>query len=128
MKLSLFDFFDLEHRDQRPISGRAFARRIARNGGAAAIIVSLALGLGMVGYHWLGEQAWIDAFLNACMILGGMGQVGDVKPTSGKLFAGVYALFAGMIILVVAAAVLTPIFHRMLHRFHWEANNSGRGK
>jgi sterol desaturase/sphingolipid hydroxylase (fatty acid hydroxylase superfamily) len=123
--LTFFNFFALEHRHERPISTRAFARRLARNGGAVAIIVGLALIVGMVGYHWLGDQAWIDAFLNACMILGGMGQVGDVKATSGKLFAGIYALLAEMVILIVAATMLTPIFHRVLHRFHWEGDHSG---
>lgn len=122
--LSFFTLMDFEHRRERPISSQRFLRRLARNGGAAAIIVGFSLIVGTTGYHWLGNQAWIDAFLNACMILGGMGQVGDITPTAGKLFSSIFALYAGMIFLIIAAVMLTPIFHRIIHRFHWEADNS----
>jgi hypothetical protein len=115
---------EFEHRRERPIPLRAFIWRLAHHGGVAAGVVAISAAIGTVGYHWLGEQGWLDAFLNACMILGGMGQVGDVTPTGGKLFASFFALYAGMIFLIVAAVLLTPIFHRVLHRFHWEGDDA----
>lgn len=118
--------FELEHRGERPITRRLFMRRLVRHGGFASMIIGVSILIGTFGYRILGQMSWIDSFLNACMILGGMGQVGDVKATSGKLFAGLFALYAGMIFLIVSAVVLTPIFHRVLHRFHWEADHSSR--
>jgi hypothetical protein len=128
LALNVFNqFMQFEHRRERPISARAFARRLAQHGGVAAIIIGCSVVLGTGGYHWLGGASWLDSFLNACMILGGMGQVGDINPTSGKLFASIFALYAGMIFLIVAAVLLTPIFHRVLHRFHWEGDNARQG-
>jgi hypothetical protein len=122
---SLFNFMEFEPRRERPLSTRMFFRRLLRNGGAAAVIVGASLVIGTTGYHWLGDERWLDAFVNACMILGGMGQIGDVKAPPGKLFSGLFALYAGMIFLIVAAVFLTPIFHRVLHRFHWEGDHAG---
>jgi hypothetical protein len=119
MKLFVF-----EHRRQRPLPLRAFLLRLAQQVGVAGIVIFGSLGIGMAGYHWLGGFAWIDSFLNAAMILGGMGPVGDLKTSAAKIFAGVYALYAGMVFLVAAAIVLTPVFHRVLHRFHWDAEHS----
>lgn len=102
--------------------------RLVQQGGLACAIIVVSLVIGMAGYHWLGGFGWVDAFLNAAMILGGMGPVGDLKATSAKIFAGVYALYAGVVFLVVAAVMLTPVFHRVLHRFHWDADQGGRGK
>jgi len=76
--------------------------------------------LGMAGYHWIAGFSWINAFLNACMILGGMGPVGDLPNNSAKLFAGMFALYAALVLVLVAALFLTPVFHRVLHHFHWE--------
>lgn len=121
-------FFEFEHRGQRPISMRAFIGRLVQHGGLAAAIILVSLVIGMAGYRWLGGFGWVDAFLNAAMILGGMGPVGDLKATSAKIFAGVYALYAGVVFLVVAAVMLTPIFHRVLHRFHWDADQDDGGK
>jgi len=74
----------------------------------------------MVGYHWFESLPWVDSFLNASMLLGGMGPVDMPQTESGKLFAGFYALYAGMLFLVLAAILLAPVFHRVLHRFHLE--------
>lgn len=80
--------------------------------------------LGMLGYHWIAGLPWVDAFENAAMLLGGMGPVGnDVATRSGKIFAGMFALYAGLVFLVVTALVLSPVFHYVLHRFHWEASH-----
>ena len=82
------------------------------------LVVSLIVG--MAGYHWFAGFGWVDAFENTAMLLGGMGPIGDVTKTSGKIFAGVFALYAGILFLVVTALVLSPVFHHILHRFHWE--------
>ena len=119
--------FIFEHRGEHPISRRRFFMRLVRNGGVALGVVVVSLAAGTVGYHWLGKLAWIDAFLNASMILGGMGPVGDITTAAGKLFAALFALYAGVIFLVIAAIMLTPVFHRVLHRFHWEAEKPGAG-
>jgi len=111
-----------EGRDQEPLSQRRFLRRMLRHGMVAAAIGIGSLAVGMWGYHRFGELPWVDAFMNAAMLLGGMGQVGEVSSTRGKLFAGVYALYAGVVFLLLAATLLTPIFHRVLHRFHWDAD------
>ena len=77
------------------------------------------LALGMAGYMYFEHLPWRDAFLNAAMLLGGMGPVDPPKSDGGKLFAGLYALYAGLLILVTAGVVLAPVLHRLLHRFHW---------
>ncbi len=84
-----------EHFRQPVIPFRAFLKRLARHLAAAVIILAISLGLGVFGYHFLGKLSWIDALLNASMILGGMGPVGVVRTTAGKLFASFYALFSG---------------------------------
>ena len=81
----------------------------------------------MAGYHWIAHFSWVDSFLNACMLLGGMGPVGDtpLPNVSAKIFAGLFALYAGLVFLASAALLLTPVFHRVLHRFHWELAQRG---
>lgn len=74
----------------------------------------------MLGYHYFEEMAWIDAFANASMILSGMGPIGEVRSWSGKLFAGCYALYSGLVLIAAAGIVAAPIFHRILHRFHMD--------
>jgi hypothetical protein len=100
---------------------RLLFSRMARPLSYASALVLFSLLVGTAGYHWCAAQPWIDAFLNACMLLGGMGPVGDIVPFGGKLFAGVFALYAGLVFLVVTALVLSPVFHHVLHRFHWES-------
>ena len=77
----------------------------------------------MLGYHWVARLSWVDAFENSAMLLGGMGPVGEVVNSAGKVFSGVFALYAGLVFLAVTALVLTPVFHHALHRFHWEAEH-----
>jgi len=76
----------------------------------------------MVGYHWIARLSWVDAFENASMLLGGMGPVGEISTDAGKIFSGLYALYAGVIFLAVTALMLAPVVHHVLHRFHWEMN------
>ncbi len=74
----------------------------------------------MVGYVQLERLSWMDAFLNSAMLLGGMGPVNLPQTEGGKLFAGIYALYAGLVFIVTAALVFTPILHRVIHHFHWD--------
>jgi hypothetical protein len=75
----------------------------------------------MLGYVHYERLAWRDAFLNAAMLLGGMGPVDAPRTDAGKIFAGLYALYAGLVFLIVAGVLLAPVVHRVLHRFHWES-------
>ena len=109
-----------EHKGQPLLSRRAFAHRMVTHGRYAAWIVLASLALGMVGYHWIARYPWDDSFLNAAMLLGGMGPVGSLTSRSAKIFAGMFALYSGLVFLVVAALLLTPVFHRVLHHFHLE--------
>ena len=97
---------------------RVYAARVAKHGGIGLLILAACLGMGILGYHYLDGQSWLDSLLNASMILGGMGPVGDLHTTSGKLFASFYALFSGVVFLVMMAIVLAPVVHRWLHKFH----------
>ena len=85
--------------------------------GAVALLL-LTLTVGMAGYHWLEDQPWVDAYLNASMILGGMGPVAELHTAGGKIFAGTYALFAGLVFVLAIGVVLAPVLHRAMHRFH----------
>jgi hypothetical protein len=110
----------LETRRQPLLSRRAFARRVALSFGAASVLIGVSLLGGMVGYHMLEGMAWIDAFANASMILSGMGPLDPPKSWGGKLFAGLYALYSGLAVILAAGILFTPVVHRMLHRFHLE--------
>ena len=89
-----------------------------RHIGIAISILAVSLGIGVIGYHTLGGLGWVDSLLNASMILGGMGPVNALTSNSAKIFASLYALFAGMIFLVAAGVLIAPVAHRLLHRFH----------
>ena len=109
-----------EKRGTEPISTRAFALRVLRHFLFALGMIAVSLGAGMAGYGYYEDLAWRDAFLNAAMLLGGMGPVDRPVTDAGKLFAGTYALYAGLLFLVVFAVVLAPVVHRTMHRFHWD--------
>jgi len=111
-----------EDRHEPLLPHRRFLGRLASHVAAAAAIVCATLWLGMAGYHWLEGLSWLDAYLNAAMILGGMGPVAALHTESGKLFAGGYALFAGIVFLVAAGVVFAPVVHRGMHHFHLEAD------
>jgi hypothetical protein len=107
-----------EHRSRPLLPRIAFYSRLARHVAFALAMLGLALGIGVLGYRWTEEMPWIDALLNASMILGGMGPVGDLKTNAGKLFASGYALFSGVFFLAFAAILMAPIAHRFLHKLH----------
>ncbi len=102
------------------LNRRDFAWRMVRTALVVAIFVGTSLAVGMAGYRYTEGMPWIDAFVNASMILSGMGPLDPPKTFGGKLFAGLYALYSGLAVLVAAAVLLTPVFHRLLHRFHLE--------
>jgi hypothetical protein len=114
-------FLLYEHRHEPMLTRRQFLRRLIRHGWFAAIIVGISLLAGTFGYMAFVPLAPIDALLNAAMLLGGMGPVGAIEGTAGKLFATVFALYAGLVFVAVTGILLAPVFHRVLHHFHAES-------
>lgn len=108
----------LEKRHERLLPTRQFVWRVVSFAGAAFLLIAVALGIGFAGYHWIAGFRPIDALLNAAMILGGMGPVGELHGRAAKLFASAYALFSGLVIIAVAGVLFTPVIHRILHHFH----------
>jgi hypothetical protein len=111
-------FLKFEHRKQPLLSRADFLRRMAYSSLLALLLLAVWLVLGMFGYHWLADLSWMDAFLNASMIVGGMGPVDLLTTSSAKFFAGIYAIFSGVIFLGVFGLLIAPVFHRFMHRFH----------
>jgi hypothetical protein len=105
---------------QRPVSRALFLKRLMRHGGYALLVMGGSLAMGVAGYMGIAHMSLVDALLNAAMLLGGMGPVGNLDGTGAKLFATAFALYSGVIFLVVAGILLVPVFHRVLHHFHWE--------
>lgn len=121
------DSFEFKHQPLLP--RRMFYLRILRFGTITALLIGVSWGIGILGYRVLENMSWIDAILNSSMILGGMGPVNPLQTDAGKLFASFYALFSGVIFLVSVGVFIAPFFHRIIHRFHLEAdgddNSSG---
>ena len=90
------------------------------------MVIALALGIGMVGYRTFEGMSWVDAFVNAAMILSGMGPVSSLQTNGGKIFAGCYALFSGLAFIAILGIIFAPVFHRFLHRFHVEEAKAHR--
>jgi hypothetical protein len=118
MKKRLFDF---EARHQPLLSRTAFFTRLARHFLASVLFVGVSLFGGMAGYRYFEGMSWIDAYANAAMILSGMGPLTPLETWGGKLFAGTYALYSGLAVIVAMSIILGPVIHRMLHRFHLES-------
>ena len=97
-----------------------FAKRVGRRFVLALLVLGMALGIGVFGYHYLGGLSWIDSLLNASMILGGMGPVDPLHSDAAKIFASCYALFSGLAFIGIASLLVAPFAHRFLHRFHLE--------
>lgn len=90
-------------------------------------ILAVSLGIGTVGYHILGSIGWLDAFLNASMILTGMGPVDKMESDGAKLFSALYALFSGVAFLTFVGVLFAPVYHRFLHKFHLDADDKDGG-
>ena len=109
-----------EHHTKPLLPRRVFYRRLARNAVLGLAVIAVSLGIGMLGYHGLEKMPWLDAFLNASMILAGMGPVGNLQSDAGKFFAGCYALYCGLALVAIVGIIFAPVIHRFLHKFHLE--------
>ncbi len=112
-----------ERRNHSLATRRAFAGRQLAHLAFAAIVVGGSLAVGVVGYHALAGLGWVDAFLNASMLMGGMGPVDALHSDAAKVFAGCYALYCGLVLLIAAGILFAPLLHRMLHRFLLDAGD-----
>ena len=110
-----------EHRHEKLLPRHLFIRRLAKYALFSLGLVIVSLIIGMIGYHTLEGYSWVDSFLNAAMLMGGMGPVGILRSEGGKIFAGIFALYCGIIELVAIGIFAAPIFHRFLHHFHLES-------
>jgi hypothetical protein len=119
--------FRYEHRSEPLLPWKVFLlRRVGRTVAAASTAIAVSLVLGVLGYRLTEGMGWLDAFLNASMILGGMGPVDNLHSGAGKLFAAFYALYSGLVLVGVAGLLLAPFMHRLLHRFHLEGRREGK--
>ncbi len=109
-----------EHRTRQVLEWRPFLRRAGRHVAWGFLAIVPANAMGTIGYHKLGHLPWVDAFLNASMILGGMGPVDRMETSAGKLFSALYALFSGLFFIAVMSLMLAPWVHRMIHVMHAE--------
>lgn len=109
-----------EHKSEPLLPRQEFFGRVLRYLGFSFLILSFSLGIGVIGYHVLNELSWTDAFLNASMILTGMGPVDVMKNDASKWFASVYAIFSGVAFLTTVAIFLSPVVHRFMHKLHLE--------
>ncbi len=107
-----------ENKRQPLLAKRLFYRRLFNHLLTGILVIILSLGFGVLGYHYLENFSWIDSLLNASMILGGMGPVGELHTFGGKLFASLYALFSGIVFLVTVGIIIAPAVHRFLHKLH----------
>ncbi len=110
-----------ESRKHTPLNSGAFASRLMAHLAAALGLLAFSLAVGVWGYMQFEALPLIDAFLNVAMLLGGMGPVNNPATYGGKLFAGLYALYAGLVFIISTALIVTPIAHRVLHKFHWDS-------
>jgi len=113
-----------EHRKEKLLPPREFIRRLGWSVAAGLGLITFSLSIGMLGYHALGGLPWIDAFLDAAMILSGMGPVAPLQGNAIKLFAGCYAIYCGIALIGTTGVILAPVIHRGLHKFHleWDKN------
>jgi hypothetical protein len=109
-----------EGRTKPLLPRKVYYRRIAHHAMLGIMIIAGSLGIGMTGYHFFEKLPWIDAFVNAAMILSGMGPVATLQTNAGKIFAGCYALFSGLALIAILGIIFAPVVHRSLHNFHLE--------
>lgn len=107
-----------ERRNERLLPPRQFAWRVLRHFAVGFATVAAALFIGVAGYHWLAHLRWVDALVNASMILGGMGPIDLLPNDASKIFASIYALFSGLVFIALLGVILAPFLHRLIHGFH----------
>jgi len=112
--------FPLEKRGDALLSRPEFFGRLALNVLGAGVLVLISMIIGMAGYHHFESMSWVDAYVNAAMILSGMGPMGELKTEGGKIFAGTYALYSGLMVVFSTGLILAPIAHRVIHKFSLE--------
>jgi hypothetical protein len=112
-----------EHHHEKLLPRRLFLKRLVKYALISLGLVLASLIIGMAGYHVFEGYSWVDSFLNAAMLMGGMGPVGILITDAGKVFAGIYALYCGLIELVAVGIFAAPIVHRFLHHFHLESQH-----
>jgi len=117
-----------EHRLSPLLPLPEFRARLAKMAAIGFSLIALSLAIGIAGYHYIAGQSWPDSYLNAAMILSGMGPVGDLNSTAAKIFAGTYALYSGLALILIAGIILAPIVHRFLHKFHLEPDKKAGGE
>jgi hypothetical protein len=113
-----------EHRKAPLLTRAEFFARLARSVAIGFLVIFASLWIGMAGYHYFENMSWIDAFANAAMILSGMGPLTELHTSSGKFFAGCYALFSGLALIVIVGVIFAPLVHRFLHKFHLESGKN----
>ena len=116
--------FHYENRKDPLLPRRDFLLRMLQHLGVGSLVISFSLGIGILGYHCLEAMSWVDALLNAAMILSGMGPVNTLLTVGGKVFASVYALFSGVVFLATTGVIIAPLVHRILHRMHLDEGDS----
>jgi hypothetical protein len=116
-----------EHKTEPLLPLGNFLARLMAHISVGLLVILGSLGLGVLGYHHFENFSWLDSLLNASMILGGMGPVGSLQTAAGKVFASFYALFSGVIFLVVVGIMVAPAGHRLLHRLHLESERPTPG-
>ncbi len=122
MAQRISSFTGFERHGQPAASRRKFLGRMLIAIGLWLTLTIAGLAIGIAGYAYFEGMSLVDAFVNAAMILSGMGPMGELKTTGGKVFAGMYAILSGLIIIIATGFVLAPVFHRVLHLFHVEAS------
>jgi len=115
-----------EHRTKPLLPRNVYYRRLARHAALGLAVIVVSLGIGMAGYHIFEKLPWVDAFVNAAMILSGMGPVATLQTDGGKIFAGCYALFSGLTLIAILGIIFAPVVHRALHKFHLEDEGRAR--
>lgn len=126
MNLMKHRLLHYERHDQPLIPRREFLVRISYHFMVGLMVLAVSLFIGILGYHFFESLSWLDALLNASMILGGMGPVDAIHTDAGKIFASIYAIFAGVIFLVVAGVIMAPAVHRIMHRLHMDEDNPAK--
>jgi hypothetical protein len=122
------DWLRYERRHDQLAPRSVFVRRIIASLVVALCLIAVALFIGICGYHFLAGFNWVDSLLEASMILGGMGPVNQLPTDAAKVFASIYALFSGLILIALMGIILSPVIHRVMHKFHVDEKDVNRGR